>query len=414
MAVAPGKSDLILQRIKDLPPLPLVVRKLISVMDDERASADDISAVLTSDQALAAKVLKLVNSSFYGVSREVSTISRAVVILGVSAIRNLALGLSIASIMGKGRQSSLWSQFWDHSLATATCAEYLAKESGYPDPEEAFIAGLLHDIGHLVFMLATPAEFCELMESPQGGILEREEQTLGLTHTKCGQKLLKQWKLPHALEQAVRFHHHGGILSSGDEPLVTIIGMADLMAGPLCGGYDGSPTIQEFTSMLKHTKLEVQELAATYEKVQARLEETRTFLQIALDNEDLAVATSSGSVKDYLEVAVIGTDKGKSVWAQQVLEFWGHEVLPMKTFFTQAAQEEYPDLVLLDAESVSDEHFEKMAPLLRQVLNTVVLLGDEQQDRARKKLGWDLPHLSLGFTHSDLLTFLDEEVLSTS
>ena len=145
--------------------MPLVVRKLLSVMDDDRSSADDISAVLASDQALAAKVLKLVNSSFYGMSGQVSTISRAVVILGVSAVRNLALGLSIAGIMGKGRQSSLWSRFWDHSLAAATAAEHLARETGYPDPEEAFVAGLLHDVGHLVFMLAAPGDFWR----PRGG-----------------------------------------------------------------------------------------------------------------------------------------------------------------------------------------------------------------------------------------------------
>ena len=413
------KGDAITGRIKDLPPLPLVVRKLLTVMEDDHSSAEDISAVLASDQALAAKILKLVNSSFYGLSGQVGTISRAVVILGVGAIRNLALGLSVAGVMGKGRGSSLWSRFWDHSLASATAAEFLARETQYPDPEEAFVAGLLHDVGHLVFMLAAPGDFCDLMEKPTGNILDREEASLGLTHTRCGQKLLKHWKLPRPLEQAVRFHHTGSVLTSGDDELVTIVGTADLLAGSLCGGFEGSPTLAEFTTMLKLTGLDVNRLGEHLDHLKGRLEEARTFLHIALEsvsqenvgqeNDDPDHSRKPETEPEPLEVAVVGDHPLRTAWTRQILEHWGNQPVPMKSFFSQAAQGRWPDLVILDGASVSDEQLGKMAPLLMQARGFLALLGREDQERVEAVLGGELPHLPLGFCQKDLLVLIDDQ-----
>ena len=335
-------------------------------------------------------------------SGQVSTISRAVVILGVSAVRNLALGLSIAGIMGKGRQSSLWSRFWDHSLAAATAAEHLARETGYPDPEEAFVAGLLHDVGHLVFMLAAPGDFCDLVAASPGDFLDREEEMLGMTHTRCGQKLLKHWKLPRPLEQTVRFHHTGSVMAGGDDPLVTLVGMADLLAGCLCGGLDGSPDLADFLALLKLTGLEVAQLGDTLTAIRTRLNDTRAFLQIALDTEELPPLAAGSDDREFLEVAVVGNNPQRSTWTMQVLSYWGHQTLPMKSFFAQAAQGDWPDLVILDVASLTQEQLAMMTSLLVEARGFLALLGNEERARAEAQLGEGLRHLPLGFCQNDL------------
>ncbi|PIE76795.1 HD family phosphohydrolase, partial [bacterium DOLJORAL78_65_58] len=142
-----------LKTIKDLPPLPLVVQKLLQVMDDPNSSADDISQVLSADNAMAAKVLKLVNSSFYGLSGQVASVPRAIVILGLSSIRNLALGLGVTKLMARAGNGELQQRFWAHSIATAAACETVARATQRIIPEEAFVAGLLHDIGHLILMM---------------------------------------------------------------------------------------------------------------------------------------------------------------------------------------------------------------------------------------------------------------------
>ena len=137
--ITKDRSDEIIAKINDLPPLPLVIQKLLKVMKDEKSSADDVTRVLSADQALAGKVLKLVNSPFYGMQGTITTISRAIVILGFSAVRNLALGLGTIQKLKKTGTSVDMDSFWNHSIATAAAAKVVAPLVKYPDPEEAFI-----------------------------------------------------------------------------------------------------------------------------------------------------------------------------------------------------------------------------------------------------------------------------------
>lgn len=400
MTLATSNADRVLQKIKELPPLPLVVQKLLKVMDSEMSSAEDISRVLSSDQAMASKVLKLVNSSFYGLSGQVSTISRAVVILGVGAIRNLALGLSVAKIMARGDKGAVQMAFWEHSLANAAAAETLARANGYIDPEEAFIAGLLHDIGHLVFLLALPQEFTAIMQGDHNHILDREKEVMGLTHAQAGQKLLKHWKLPRTLEQAVRFHHNGPVITGGDDPLASLVAVADALAGVHGNRYEASLDDEDFLKLVQVTNLDVNDVKNILGSVSARIEETRLFLQIATDDE---LVTTQVKADDPLEIVMICTDKVKAAWTQQILEYMGHELLPMKQFFAHAGNGEIPDLVILDPGSVSAEQMAKMKPVLELALDALVILGDDKNGMVRKVVGTARPSLPLGFSRQDLI-----------
>jgi HD-like signal output (HDOD) protein len=400
-------SDLILQKIKELPPLPLVVQKLIKVMDDERSSADDISRVLSSDQAMATKVLKLVNSSFYGLSGQVSTVSRAVVILGVAAIRNLAMGLAVAKIMARGDQDTVQKLFWEHALATAASCEVLARATGYPDPEEAFIAGLLHDIGHLVFLMAVPTEFHQLVEDGPGDLVEMEKTRIGMSHAQAGQKILKHWKLPRALEQAVRFHHSGPTITSHDAPLVSLAALGDTLAGAFGGRFENTGGEGDFPELVKVTGLDLASLPEMLAAIGQRVTETRLFLQIASDG---AVDLEAEEELPRRRVVLISTERTRTQWTQQLLTVFGHQLVPMKDFFAAAAEGDLPDAVLLDPASVTADQLLRMKPVLAMMGPRLALLGPDQDGAVSCCLGRSFRRLAVGFSRQELESLLSDQV----
>ncbi len=202
----------LVQKITDLPALPTMLATLNRLMADPRTSADTLGKALSTDPALVSKVLKLVNSAFYGFPGRIGTISQAVIILGFSSIRNLVLTTSIMQMFGtKGQKQGFDVEaFWKHSLQTAGLARQLALEKGQAYIEEAFIGGLLHDMGRMVLSQKLPAEFEKVMTaaSKTGVRLRQAEQViLGTTHSEVGAWLAQKWNLPAPLIDVIQFHH---------------------------------------------------------------------------------------------------------------------------------------------------------------------------------------------------------------
>ena len=231
MADIKGK---VMQAMRELPSLPVVVQKLLTVMNDPRSSLDDVTRVLSSDQALAGKVLKLVNSPFYGMSGEVATISRAVLVMGYSGLRSVATGFGVATALAKLGGKRTLADFWSHSLATAAGGQVFAesRRDTAPDPEEAFVAGLLHDVGHVVLASAVPEAYAEAQAAAAGQAdpLQAERTVMTMDHTQVGQKLLQYWKLPEALQDAARRHHSIEICGGDSQPLTTMVAIGDTLA----------------------------------------------------------------------------------------------------------------------------------------------------------------------------------------
>ena len=206
------KAKDLIDGISDLPTLPFVVSKMLEVVGDSRSAARDLGQVISMDQTLTAKVLRLGNSSFYGFRGQISTISHAVVMLGFNVIKSLALGLSVVKIMGNMKQNKEFDHeaFWEHSLGCAVCARWLAKRTGYDPPEEAMVAGMMHDIGKILLSEYAAESFGKAarIASEEGGLLvEAEEQILDFDHTLVGMLLAKRWNLPEPLCDGIRFHH---------------------------------------------------------------------------------------------------------------------------------------------------------------------------------------------------------------
>ncbi len=400
MTVATDNTTLIARKIKELPPLPLVVRKLIQITDDDRSNAEDVQQVLSGDQALAGKVLKLVNSSFYGMSGEISTISRAVVVLGFAAIRNLATGLGVAGIMAQAGKGTYQELFWSHAIATASAAQVLALHTGYEDPEEAFIAGLLHDIGHLILATAMPGQFAQAMNEKSGDIRAKELTILGTTHTKVGQKVMRHWKLPEKLGRAVRFHHNVKVAVSSEDGLIPLIALADTLAGVYGHVYDQCLDPSALEALVGATGMDVTETGDILREIDAKVEETRIFLRIATDGES---APNPPAQPRVLKIVMLCTDQLKAEWTRQVLDFFEYPLVPMKEFFmTAGADTAQVDLILLDQDSITAEQLLKMKPVLDRYQSRLVAFGDHRETIEVPQLGRELPVLPLAFSRLDL------------
>jgi putative nucleotidyltransferase with HDIG domain len=233
----------IIARIEDLPTLPRTVLKITELVNDPQSSARDLARIITDDQVLAARLLKLVNSSFYGFPQPISTITGAIVLLGFDAIRNLLLTTSVFDIFPNRKKASQvrLEPLWDHSLGCAVGAKVLGNHLRYDKVEELFVSGLLHDIGKIVEMIFMPEAFTQishLIRNENILMITAEERILDYTHADVGKLLAEKWNLPPKLGSVIRHHHQPS--SAGRFTLeAAIVHLADILCRSLNLGYGG-------------------------------------------------------------------------------------------------------------------------------------------------------------------------------
>ena len=225
-----------LSSIGDIATLPEVTIKIINIVEDPKSTARDLHKVIKNDPALSVKVLKVVNSAFYGLPGQVASVDRAIILLGLSGVKNLAIATSIARLFKGKRISEQFSaaDLWRHSVAVSVAARLLGKFS--PNPalvDELFVAGLIHDIGTLVERQAFPEEFSEVIrrcEETGEDFLECEREIIGADHQAFGVGLTTKWKFPRHLRAAVGFHHNPEAVSVELRNISAVIHLADVIA----------------------------------------------------------------------------------------------------------------------------------------------------------------------------------------
>lgn len=226
--------DDVLRTIHQLPSLPTVVLALLQSLEREQVNIDALADQIALDQALAAKTLRLANSSFYGMAREVATIEQAIAILGFRTVRSLATTAALMSALaGNAATRSNALPFWRHSIAVAICARELASRL-HLNPEQAYAAGLLHNIGRLVLVTQFASQYeCTMAHRAEHdcSLFEAEQAVLGLDHAAVGQALAQYWKFPLELQQAVAFHHASIII--GQPSLLVVIYAANAITHAL-------------------------------------------------------------------------------------------------------------------------------------------------------------------------------------
>ncbi|MCB1195939.1 HDOD domain-containing protein [bacterium] len=204
-----------LGNIDQLPTLPTIVLRINSVLSDPRSTARTVADLIAEDMVLTTRILKLVNSAYYGVPRQVTTLSQAVVILGFREVKNLVLGAKIfdlfQSSFKKIKKFFDVNLLWQHSLGCATIAKRIARLINYPDPESLFIAGLIHDIGKIVEIKCLTDYMEELFKMVQQQNIfmwEAEQLLWNITHAEIGKVMVDMWDFPPLLEKTVAYHHN--------------------------------------------------------------------------------------------------------------------------------------------------------------------------------------------------------------
>lgn len=208
-------AEEVAEEVADLPAMSSSISEVIAACDDPEITVGRISQVILRDQSLTAGILRLANSAFYGHSRQVTTISDASLLLGFSTIKSLAISthtsrLLAGALPGYGLQRG---ELWQHSVAVAFTARRLAIEVRVEPVEEAFVAGLLHDIGKLILSSRMEDAFDEvvaLAEERRVPLHEVENELLGFDHAELGAQVAAVWNFPPELEEAIRYHHEPG------------------------------------------------------------------------------------------------------------------------------------------------------------------------------------------------------------
>ncbi len=226
------KIENVLPMIKELPTLPDVVFKVNEVVNDPSTSATDLETVISRDQAIAAKILRLVNSAFYGLPGRVDTLARAIPLLGFSTVRNLVMSLSIFDLSSISEFDM--KVFWRHSFAASTAARAIAFADGLPDAESQSLAGLLHDMGKIVLFQHFVKEYqqvIKVMEQKNMTFIQAERSLYSTDHAEVGAALADRWGFPPNIAAGIAHHHNPE--NAGDfADFAAVTASANLLALP--------------------------------------------------------------------------------------------------------------------------------------------------------------------------------------
>ena len=262
---------------------PTTYARLDALISDPDSAIDDISAVINTDPALTTRLLKIVNSPFYGFPSQINTISRAITIIGTRELTHLVLATSVMNAF-RGIPANLMDMdtFWRHSLACAITAKYLAEATHQTNHEQYFIAGLLHNIGSLVLYQSVPELAREAINTARFGhevLHEAEKRIIGFDHAEVGAILIQNWRLPESLAQVARYHHQPG-KAEQDQLEVAIVHIADILVSSVPFGHNGDqhvPPMDE--SAWQHLNLKAEAMPSLLFNVSRQLDSRATIMR---------------------------------------------------------------------------------------------------------------------------------------
>lgn len=219
-----------------LPTLPAVAIQVLELTKQPNTDLKEIAKVIQNDQALSARIIRTVNSSHFGLSRPCANINQAIVFLGLNAVKMLALGFSLASAVHDDDEWQVnfdYIDYWRRCLHAAAASREIARATSAWDPEEAFLAALMQDIGMIAFFRAYGDIYLQAIDLTEGdhdALIPIEERALQTDHAKLGAALTQKWNMPTQIVEAIRFHHHSDAAPSKWKPLAQIVQLAGTAA----------------------------------------------------------------------------------------------------------------------------------------------------------------------------------------
>jgi putative nucleotidyltransferase with HDIG domain len=271
----PNLNELISQ-VKDLPPLPNIVMRAMEIAHDPNGSVRELQILIAKDQALSAKILRIVNSAMYALRREVSTVSHAISVLGLDTVFSVIMAASVENVFQS--EKSLGTKLLsDHSWGTAIAARAIAKRIRYEKPEEALVCGLMHDIGKPILMRNFKDTYNEIAGDVYSGdstFHQAELLTFGFSHAHVGALLARKWNFPPQLAEAVGYHHNP-ISAPSYRQLACVVNLANLFMIYLEIGFEKDKALDlEKQPATEHLKLNGPAIAALVEETMAGIKAT--------------------------------------------------------------------------------------------------------------------------------------------
>jgi HD-like signal output (HDOD) protein len=274
-----------LAKIGDIATLPEITLKIINIVEDPKSTARDLHEVIKHDPALSTKVLKVVNSAFYGLPGQIASVDRAIVLLGLSAVKNIAIAASISRMFKGEMLSDEFSakDLWLHSLAVAVTSKMICNAQGRTaGGDEVFLGGLIHDIGILVERQAYPEKLTEVVTRATQGeanFLELETQIIGVDHQQFGMALTTKWKFPRHLRAVAGFHHVYEGLNAEHKSLVATVHAADVICCQDRHGFHLTADGEEFTeALLEDLQLTMEDIDEIREQLPEQIAMAETAL----------------------------------------------------------------------------------------------------------------------------------------
>ncbi|HXE97109.1 MAG TPA: HDOD domain-containing protein [Dongiaceae bacterium] len=224
--------EILIMTASDLPTIPVVATKVMQLIESESATAEELAKVVASDPAVAARVLKISNSSFYGCQRQIQTLSHAIVVLGFATLKSLVVAASVKQVYQPYGLTE--KMLWEHSFGAGLASRIIAKETRLVSQEEAFLGGLFHDIGKIIMNTMNKQQFQDVMQRCYNDGLtfaDAEKQVYSYTHSEVGGLVIKKWNFPDMLMHAV-LNHHILEFAEDEDPcqvnLTCVVGLADM------------------------------------------------------------------------------------------------------------------------------------------------------------------------------------------
>lgn len=280
-----AKTLKILKKIEEIPTLPAIITQVIKIANDPKSTADSLNKIITKDQSLTSKTLKLVNSAYYGFPRTINKITEAVVILGFNTIKSLAMSVSVCELFSDETdvEGFSLSGLWRHSVSVGICSELIGKHIKHPLTEELFILGLLHDVGLVVECQYFREDFVECLRAAKSGkvLQDVEKEIIGIDHGLIGKKVTEQWKLPKMISSVVGFHHQPKFAYGDTKELTSIVYFADIICRLKKIGTSGSYIMEKLQpEAFEAIKFKKEDIKIIASQIDSAMEKAKDFLDL--------------------------------------------------------------------------------------------------------------------------------------
>lgn len=284
-----NKLQAVVNYIEKMPSLPTTVTKIMQICNNPTTSPADLNKVISLDPVLMGRVMKLINSAYYGLSQEVTSLVRAIIMLGINTVKNLALSTAVLGSLGnrKNFQALNMDGFWRHSLCVGVTAKMIAKKRK-TDPkrlEEYFIAGLLHDIGKIPLNNRFSDEYVLTMsvsDKDHLPLFKAEQQIMGLDHGQTGKMIAEAWKLGPEIRDSIEYHHKHNEYEGKEGEILDTIVLSNYFANIAEMGFSGDRYPEKPDGAIsKRLQIDIDYLDEIEDTVKEQIEKARIFLQLS-------------------------------------------------------------------------------------------------------------------------------------